>query len=487
MSGLSTKKLAASVKGSSTEGVRLSRTHRAANSVMSGYTPTPVRLQTKLTVNTPGDKYEQEADRVAEQVMRMPEPTLQRKCATCGSPSTSGGECPECKKKQALGGKLQRRAGSVDAASGVTAPPIVSQVLSSPGSPLSDDTRGFMESRFGHEFSQVRIHTDAHAQDSAQAVSARAYTVGRHIIFGRGEHPTADRRLLAHELTHVLQQGDTTERHVQRQPNPPKKLSDMTSAELQQEHQLVKQRLDKPKNEQERLTDEKTLQEIRDQLAQRGVFDFCVGNGCVIGKTKSSRSVNAFFFAGTSSERALVVGGMHGSELSAIEVAELLVVDLKKAPTKPHYSVVVIPVLFPDNRVVAENEWNRTKDSPQNRNRGAGRYTKGKDETKVNDPNRLNQAAGTPFDPSKPISSAGVPLEPENVMLENVINHFKPTRVAMLHSIQDARIGGFYADPRTGSTERRRASTRTNNWRWGCSIKQKKKGLRFQGIAQTTG
>lgn len=177
--------------------------------VRTGGVPHTVpRLQPKLTVNTPGDKYEQEADRVAEQVMRMPEPQVQRQCA-CGKNSNEG-ECSECKrKKQVTHGNVQRVATS--SASGMTAPPVVNDVLNSPGSPLPTSDRYFMESRLSHDFSRVRVHTDLQAQESAAAVSARAYTVGRHIVFGQGEHPENDQRLLAHELTHVVQQeGNAT-------------------------------------------------------------------------------------------------------------------------------------------------------------------------------------------------------------------------------------------------------------------------------------
>jgi hypothetical protein len=178
----------------------------------------PVEVKPKLSVNTPGDKYEQEADRVAEQVMRMPEPKVQRQCA-CGKSSTEG-ECSECKKRKHDSiGSLQRVASSP--VGGIAAPPIVSDVLSSSGSPLPTATRSFMESRFGHDFSHVRVHTDQKAVASAAAVQARAYTVSNHVVFGRGESPSRDSRLLAHELTHVIQQtSGNASRIVSRAPDP---------------------------------------------------------------------------------------------------------------------------------------------------------------------------------------------------------------------------------------------------------------------------
>lgn len=93
---------------------------------------------------------------------------------------------------------------------GPEAPPIVHETLRSPGQPLDTATRAFMESRLGHDFGPVRIHQDGAAAESARAVSARAYTVGRDVVFGAGEYrpqTTAGKRLLAHELTHVVQQG----------------------------------------------------------------------------------------------------------------------------------------------------------------------------------------------------------------------------------------------------------------------------------------
>jgi hypothetical protein len=128
---------------------------------------------------------------------------LQRKCA-CGQHTGGGEQCEECKKKSM---PLQRHSdGSADAA---TAPAVVHEVLHSPGQPLDPQTRAFFEPRFGADFSEIRVHSDAKAAESAQAVSALAYTVGRDVVFNRGQfspESTAGRELLAHELTHVVQQ-----------------------------------------------------------------------------------------------------------------------------------------------------------------------------------------------------------------------------------------------------------------------------------------
>ena len=176
-------------------------------------------LQAKLMVNAPGDAYEQEADRVADQVMQMAEPSpalttngaagVQRKCAC-------GGTCSDCRKQQDQEQEhehahVQLKAASPGSAGMAEAPPIVHELLNSPGQPLDARTRAVMESRFGWDFSKVRVHTDAKAAESAKAVNALAFTVGSHIAFGEHQYSPggeAGRRLLAHELTHVVQQND---------------------------------------------------------------------------------------------------------------------------------------------------------------------------------------------------------------------------------------------------------------------------------------
>ena len=111
-------------------------------------------------------------------------------------------QCADCAKGERL---LQRAA--VHEHTPAEVPPIVYDVLRSPGAPLERGTRAFMEERFGHDFSAVRVHTDARASESARAVNAKAYTVGTHVVFGTGQYQTGTaegKLLLAHELTHVF-------------------------------------------------------------------------------------------------------------------------------------------------------------------------------------------------------------------------------------------------------------------------------------------
>ena len=144
---------------------------------------------------------------VAPAISHAPANLLQRKCA-CGGEHGVSGECEGCRKKRL--GVVQRLA--VNTSQVPFVPPIVHEVLHSPGQPLDIGTRAFMEPRFGHDFSQVRIHTHGPAAESARSVNALAYTVGSDIVFGAGQYaPTTNtgRRLLAHELTHTVQQASS--------------------------------------------------------------------------------------------------------------------------------------------------------------------------------------------------------------------------------------------------------------------------------------
>ena len=146
-----------------------------------------VGLQTKLRINEPGDAYEQEADRVADQVLAKP-----------AHPDVSS--APP---------RIQRFSGQPSGQTGA-APASVDRVLAGPGRPLEPALRQDMEQRFGHDFSRVRVHSGAAAEQSAREVNANAYTVGHNIVFGAGRFAPGThegRRLIAHELTHVVQQS----------------------------------------------------------------------------------------------------------------------------------------------------------------------------------------------------------------------------------------------------------------------------------------
>ena len=141
---------------------------------------------------------------------------LQKKSALCNTP----GLAKDSKLDQ---DKLTLQRSSIDQAGTTTVPPIVHEVLRSPGVPLDPATRAYMEPRFGHDFSRVRVHADARATESARAVDALAYTVGHDVVFNKGQYAPRvleGRRLMAHELTHVLQQpqGRSSGRDLQIAP-----------------------------------------------------------------------------------------------------------------------------------------------------------------------------------------------------------------------------------------------------------------------------
>ncbi len=160
-------------------------------------------MQPKLTVDTPGDIYEQEADRVAALVMDGAGAQLQP--ASVGGSAQRQAEHPGHEPDRLL----TKRVAPGDTGQSPV-PPIAHEVLRSPGRSLEPGARASMESSFGYDFSHVRIHTDSMAAASADAVRARAYTVGQSIVFASGEYApdtSRGRGLLAHELTHVVQQG----------------------------------------------------------------------------------------------------------------------------------------------------------------------------------------------------------------------------------------------------------------------------------------
>lgn len=194
-------------------------------------------LQTKLSVGGVNDSFEREADQVAEQVMRMPTPSLRRKCGTCQEEEEKSlrrtpvqrlqRKCAKCQEEEEIlrrstAPAIVQRTETAPASHVAEAPPLVHEVLRGGGAPLDRATRAFMEPRFGHDFGNVRIHTDERAAESARSVDALAYTVGSNIVFGSGRYAPGSsegRRLLAHELTHTVQQGAVTPDSLQRTMN----------------------------------------------------------------------------------------------------------------------------------------------------------------------------------------------------------------------------------------------------------------------------
>ena len=169
-------------------------------------------IQAKLTIGQPNDKYEQEADRVADEVMRMPEAQVQRQSKEMIETKPIGEQIipliqrqPEAEEEELLqsksNGKIPHMTSNLE--SRINA-------LQSGGQSLSKETRNFFEPRFGQDFSKVRVHNNSNANQLARSINARAFTRGSDIVFGGGEYSPGSqggKRLLGHELTHVVQQN----------------------------------------------------------------------------------------------------------------------------------------------------------------------------------------------------------------------------------------------------------------------------------------
>jgi hypothetical protein len=176
----------------------------------------PERVPAPLKIGEADHPLEREADRVASGILRMPGERLG------SAASVSAQHC----------------AGRCAGATPAFAPPIVDEVLRSPGQPLDSETRAFMEPRFGQDFSQVRLHTDEKAGQSARAVNALAYSAEHHLVFGANQYsPTSSssRQLIAHELAHFVQQRSASSPVLRRQPAPAIELPtrEETSAKAQ--------------------------------------------------------------------------------------------------------------------------------------------------------------------------------------------------------------------------------------------------------------
>jgi len=182
--------------------------------------------QRRLAISQPHDTYEQEADRVAEEVMKAPaqtedvarkisRPVIQRMCTDCEEEELQRqAEDEETEEEQLVQGKSE--SGPTGEVSEEQSARI--EDIKSGGESLPSSSLNFFEQRFGHDFSGVRVHADDRAVQSAKAIHAQAYTSGQHIVFGAGHYSPetqSGQRLLAHELTHVVQQ--TGERRLMRQ------------------------------------------------------------------------------------------------------------------------------------------------------------------------------------------------------------------------------------------------------------------------------
>lgn len=199
-------------------------------------------IQCRLSVGAPDDPLEQEADYMADRVMRMPEPAfIQRRCAHC--------EEEEKARLKPLASFIQKKGND----SGTKASASVSRQIDASrgnGSTLATPVKSFMESRFGADFSGVKIHTGSDAVQMSRELNAQAFTVGGDIYFNEGKYnPQSDsgKHLLAHELTHTLQQSGGGSQ-VNRVPNPEFQITGLENSRAGQPD-FVFFELNKPDNQ----------------------------------------------------------------------------------------------------------------------------------------------------------------------------------------------------------------------------------------------
>ncbi|WP_266156978.1 eCIS core domain-containing protein [Dyella silvatica] len=385
----------------------------------------------------------------------------------------------------------------------VNPPPSEAAGSPSSGQALDASTRAFFEPRLGQDFSQVRIHTET--ATSVDRQGARALTRGEHIFFGSKQfspETLAGRHLLAHELTHVAQQHASacvaTEPTGDMQHNAAEHEASQAAATLltgrparastaiaagtvqlspisdQVDDSLSKGNKDhvfdvlraqgplKPDPDLNAVldktfgpnTDPATITDNRwlaDQIIQFGPEPHW-SNAALLEREKRAhghhwgkeagniegkfdvganrQTISAFYFPGTSDKRAMIIGGVHGDETAGVDVVNRLLAQMTAAgAATPFYSVIIVPKLFADN-----------VDAKRRKTPGEA------------DPNRQMPKLGQAVDPSKNQDSEGRQIEPENLLLLDLIERFKPERIASVHGHGKKGPGAasITSDPRPG-------------------------------------
>lgn len=344
-------------------------------------------------------------------------------------------------------------------------PPIVHEVLRSPGQPLDTSTRMYMQSRFDQDFNSVRVHTDARANASARAVSAAAYTVGRNVVFGVGQYAPQTlegRHLLAHELAHTIQQQSSVASAVSRrlsmtQPAHVTEVeADKASETVAAGHSFrvatrttdvlarakldvteIRAHIDRGKTVHPDLFSWLHVMGDRSGEVGFGAQALAISNSNKTPapdnpvKENLSLPIQAFFFPSFirhHDRTALVIGGFHGEEQPGFQIAEALVAELQQPSSRAqrdlNFHTLIVPRLNPGgiNADIRCNlQW-----VDLNRN--------------------------FPNAPAKPLNNqcfntATAPVQPETQAVLNVIAAFKPQRILSLHSIGSAGEAGVFADP----------------------------------------
>ncbi len=441
-------------------------------------------------ISHPADRCEMEAQHVAAKVTNhsrsskpaisriAPGPVAHRAPEACGCSGCSAtAPCKHCARKKSL---LQRS--SEDGAAHAHAAD-VSGLLHSSGKALEPKTRQLMEKRIGHDFGHVRVHTDAHAEESARRLRAKAYTAGSHVVFGKGKYSPQSidgQKLIAHELVHVVQQAQTPCALIQRDEDtsfPPLPTFQLTPPRIGESIGWQRRLLQPPLLNLNILLGSPTqldLNVLDRELAAggpltqtRGEIGYgsqpCPGRGSArncqsspvaedsqlpleamvfpriprvspTAPATTPPSIGSPLPSGTTqppatttrpapAPRALVVGGIHGDEGGApqhVLIAERLQTELNAGLARD-FDTILIPVMNPGG--LADNR--RTNRHGVDLNR--------------NFPGLPNFPSGTP-----------VVEQPETAAVRRVVQILRPSRILVLHAQGDPAKGGVYADPVEG-------------------------------------
>lgn len=192
-------------------------------------------------------------------------------------------------------------------------------------------------------------------------------------------------------------------------------------------------KLDSPVNSKDNTSTTVYYDELNKILTERKAANF------ILGRSQQGRNIEAYFFPGSTNRRAMIIGGMHGSELSSIEVARQLLQSLRPGDSI-FYNVIIIPSLFPDNAEMAKQQPSQLGGIAN-----IGRYSF----PGAVDPNRQMPTPGHSFDEDEALDHAGRKIENENTFLLDLIGRYRPQRIVNLHAIRDTSHAGVFADPRT--------------------------------------
>ena len=351
-----------------------------------------------------------------------------------------------------------------------------------------------MARRFGYDFSSVRVHADDNAAELNAGLGARAMTRGDDIWFGRGLYAPASEQglgLLAHELTHVVQQranatgcAEANETEARESagavamggpaqvsgaaPRGQPQLSALSdsvdaafttgkkgavftvlrergaSGPIPADQDLTKW-LDAHFGAGAGATDDRWLADQivafgsephwplsalteREKRAHATTGGWAPEAGAIegdFGVGAGRTAIKTFFFPGSTARNAMIIGGVHGSEAAGVQVVDMLLDLLRKAAAPPAFNLIVVPVLFPENLAKGFRKTSKTSV----------------------DPNRQMPAVG---DAPGTKDSENRPIEPENLVLLDLIERFHPERIASVHGNAHAGMASVTSDPRPG-------------------------------------